>query len=89
VSASIDDPINFPLRMTVTAAVPDNGGAAITQYTWFRSANGGSFFPAGSTSGNVLVNDGNSGSSYNFKCWATNSIGNSDLSPVSNTVTLP
>jgi hypothetical protein len=80
----------FPNRITVTSAVPNDGGAAITSYTWLRSVNGGSFFSFGSTSGpeyiDIFTGPGNS---YTYKSRAVNSQGASADSPASNTVTLP
>lgn len=91
VSASIDDPVNFPRRVTVTAAVPDNGGSAITAYNWFRSVNGGSFLSYTSTSGPTLVDNvsGTSPTTVAYKASAVNLIGNGDQSPASNTVSVP
>ena len=89
VVVTIDDPINFPRRMTITSAVPDNGGAAIIEYRFLRSVNGGSFLLHFASATNVLVETGTSGFSYAYKSYATNSVGNGDTSPASNTVTLP
>jgi hypothetical protein len=91
VSASIDDPINFPRRVTVTSAVPDNGGSAIIEYNWFRSVNGGSFFSYTTSVGPVLVDNvsGTSPTTVAYKASADNVVGTSGQSPASNTVTLP
>jgi len=91
VSASIDDPVNFPRRVTVTSAVPDNGGSAITVYNWFRSVNGGSFLSNTSTSGPTLVDNvgGTTPLTVAYKASAVNLIGNGDQSPASNTVSVP
>jgi subtilisin-like proprotein convertase family protein len=66
-----------------------NGGSAITGYTVVSNPAGGVDSNAGSTSLSHVVTGLTNGTSYTFRVRATNLVGNSVLSAVSNSATPP
>ena len=77
-------------KATVTFNTPaSNGGSAITGYTVVSNPAGGVDSNAGSTSLSHVVTGLTNGTPYTFRVRATNLVGNSALSAVSNTFTPP
>jgi hypothetical protein len=75
---------------TVSFTAPsNNGGASITSYTATSTPETISATLNQSGSGTITVTGLTPGSTYNFKVLATNSVGNSQSSIASNTISLP
>ena len=83
----IENAIGYNTQATVSWNPPiNNGGFVITSYT--VSSNPGNIIKIVSGSENTAVVDGlTNGTSYTFKVFATNALGNSSLSSPSNPVT--